>query len=66
MVVKTLLALWSSVSLRAVVLRLALDLWTVQPRTYPYLVKLLNDRSSNTKEIQIARAFVVSSVCKAK
>ncbi|KAK3868404.1 hypothetical protein Pcinc_026207 [Petrolisthes cinctipes] len=66
MVVKTLLALWSSVSLRPVVLRLALDLWTVQPRTYPYLMKLLQDRSSDTREIQIARAFVVSSVCKTK
>ncbi|XP_045617466.1 focadhesin-like [Procambarus clarkii] len=66
LVLKTLLALWSSGSLRPLVLRLVYDLWTVEPRTYSYLSQLIHDKSINTNEIQIARAFVVSSVCKAK
>ncbi|XP_071541136.1 focadhesin-like isoform X1 [Panulirus ornatus] len=66
LVLKTLLAFWSSGSLRPLVLRLVFDLWTVEPRTYSYLSQLIHDKSINTSEIQIARAFVVASVCKAK
>uniref|UniRef100_A0A0P4VWJ2 Uncharacterized protein n=1 Tax=Scylla olivacea TaxID=85551 RepID=A0A0P4VWJ2_SCYOL len=65
-VLKTLLALWSSSSLRPLVLRLVHDLWRVEPRTYSYLSRLLQDKSIDTTELQIARAFVVTSVCKAK
>lgn len=63
---KTLLALWGSGSLRPLVLRLVYDLWTVEPRTYSYLSQLINDRSINSAEVQIARAFVVTSICKSK
>ncbi|KAK8725871.1 hypothetical protein OTU49_010529 [Cherax quadricarinatus] len=66
LVLKTLLAFWSSGSLRPLVLRLVYDLWTVEPRTYSYLSQLIHDKSINTNEIQIARAFIVASICKAK
>ncbi|XP_068209596.1 focadhesin [Palaemon carinicauda] len=66
LVLKTLLALWASGSLRPLVLRLVYDLWTVEPRTYTYLSQLIHDKSINTNEIQIARAYVISSVCKSK
>lgn len=66
LVLKTLLALWGSGSLRPLVLRLVYDLWTVEPRTYSYLSQLINDRSINSAEVQIARAFVVTSICKSK
>ncbi|ROT68621.1 putative focadhesin [Penaeus vannamei] len=66
LVLKTLLALWGSGSLRPLVLRLVHDLWTVEPRTYSYLSQLINDRSINSPEVQIARAFVVTSICKSK
>ncbi|XP_042226964.1 focadhesin-like [Homarus americanus] len=66
LVLKTLLAFWSSGSLRPLVLRLMYDLWTVEPRTYSYLSQLIHDKSINTNEIQIARTYVVSSVCRSK
>ncbi|KAK7082986.1 hypothetical protein SK128_010214 [Halocaridina rubra] len=66
LVLKTLLALWASGSLRPLVLRLVYDLWTVEPRTYSYLSQLICDKSINTNEIQIARAYVVANICKAK
>lgn len=65
-VLKTLMALWSSGSLRPLVLRLVHDLWKVEPRTYSYLSRFLHDKSIDTTELQIARAFVVTSVCKSK
>ncbi|CAL4104921.1 unnamed protein product [Meganyctiphanes norvegica] len=58
LVLKTLLALWSSGSLRPLVLRLMYELWTVEPRTYAYLSQLIHDKTINTTELQISRAFV--------
>lgn len=66
LVLKTLLALWSSGALRPLVLRLMYELWTVEPRTYAYLAQLIHDKTVNTTELQISRASVVTSICKLK
>ncbi|RXG70024.1 Focadhesin [Armadillidium vulgare] len=66
MILKTLLALWSSTSLKPLVLRLLLEVWKIEPRIHSYLSQLIHDKSSSTQELEIAKAYVVAEICKSK
>ncbi|KAF2362022.1 Focadhesin [Trinorchestia longiramus] len=73
LILKTLLSLWSSAPLRPVILRVAYDLWCVQPRVYAHLLKLLSEAEQRPSQgsvldgdLSIARAFVMARICKDK
>lgn len=76
LILKTLYTLWGSAPLRPVILRVAYDLWRVEARVYPHLLKLLSDAETKAArpgtggsldgELCIARAYVIAAVCKDK
>lgn len=66
MILKTLLALWASQSLKPLILRLMLEVWKIEPRVYSYLSQLINDKSVTGEDLEISRAYVVTEICKAK
>ncbi|XP_046860835.1 focadhesin-like isoform X2 [Xenia sp. Carnegie-2017] len=64
-----LLALNNNFELKAITVRLMYKLWLFQPRVYPQLYKLLQDRplSLNAKaleELQVSKAVTIRDICR--
>ncbi|XP_050400636.1 focadhesin isoform X2 [Patella vulgata] len=65
-ILKTILMIGNSTKLRAVAIRLLTQLWQLQDRCFPHLMKLLTDKSNtclHSDDVIIAQASAIRHVC---
>ena len=61
-VIQTLTTLWNG-GMKPLSLRLMLEVWRVDQRSYPFLAKFLNETTTEP-DLSVAKAYVAVEVCK--